>query len=75
MAKYKYIVPEVVDKLPHELDGMKFYIINCSDSEGDCWQKEYKDGRYFQLNTSKRKGFQRAEANRKMPGELSMFQP
>ena len=35
MAKYKYIVPEVVDKLPHELDGVKLYIIDCSDSEGD----------------------------------------
>ena len=48
MAKNKYIVPEVVDKLPHELDGGKLYIMDCSDSEGDSWQKKYKDGRYFQ---------------------------
>ena len=47
MAKYKDIVPEVVAKLPHDLDGVKLYIMDCSDSEGDTWQKKYKDGRYF----------------------------
>ena len=34
MAKYKDIVLEVVDKLPHDLDGVKLYIMDCSDSEG-----------------------------------------
>ena len=75
MAKYKYIVPEVVDKLSHKLDGMKLYIMDCSDSEGDSWQKKYKDGRYFQLNTSNRKGFRRYRRIGKCQGNYQCSNP
>ena len=75
MAKYKDIVPEVVDKLPHDLDGVKLYIMDCSDSEGDTWQKKYKDGRYFQLNTSKRKGFRGQRRIGKCQGNYECSNP
>ena len=75
MAKYKDIVPEVVDQLPHELDGLKLYIMDCSDSEGDSWQRKYKDGRYFQLNTSKKKDFRGQRRIGKCQGNYQCSNP
>ena len=56
MELFRDIVPEVKEKVPLDIDGTKMYFIECSDDTID-WQQKYKDGRYFTLNTSKRKGF------------------
>ena len=58
MALYKDFIPEVVDKIPHNIDGLHHYVIDCREDENSLdWQKRYWDGRYFHLNSSKRKGF------------------
>ena len=57
MSKFNKIYPEIVQSLPHDINGTKMYIIDCSGLDENDWQKKYKDGRYFRLNTSKRKGF------------------
>ena len=49
--------------------------MDCSDSEGDTWQKKYKDGRYFQLNTSKRKGFRGQRRIGKCQGNYECSNP
>ena len=49
MSPFKGMLPDVVDHIPNDVDGTKFYIIDVP--EGD------QDGRYFVMNTSKRKGF------------------
>ena len=69
MSKFKKIDPEVVESIPHDINGTKMYIMDCSGS-GDIneWQKKYKDRRYFKLNTSKRKGFRGLRRIRKCCG-------
>ena len=62
MEIFTAIVPEVVDSIPHAIDGDGIYYIKCSEGENNeeddtSWQRRYKDGRYFQLHTSRRKGF------------------
>ena len=58
MTLYKDFIPEVVDKIPHNIDGLHHYVIDCREDENSLdWQKRYRDGRYFQLNSSRRKGF------------------
>ena len=58
MTLYKDFIPEVVDKIPHNIDGLHHYMIDCREDENSLhWQKRYRDGRYFHLNSSRRKGF------------------
>ena len=48
MALYKDFIPEVVDKIPHNTDGLHHYMIDCREDENSLdWQKRYRDGRYF----------------------------
>ena len=58
MTLYKDFIPEVVDKIPHNIDGLHHYMIDCREDENSLdWQKRYRDGRYFHLNSSRRKDF------------------
>ena len=58
MTLYKDFIPEVVDKIPHNINGLNHYMIDCREDENPLdWQKRYRDGRYFHLNSSRRKGF------------------
>ena len=58
MTLYKDFIPEVVDKIPHNINGLHHYMIDCREDENSLdWQKTYRDGRYFHLNSSRRKGF------------------
>ena len=58
MTLYKDFIPEVFDKIPHNIDGLHHYMIDCREDENSLdWQKRYRDGRYFHLNSSRRKGF------------------
>ena len=58
MTLYKDFIPEVVDKISHNMDGVHHYMIDCREDENLLdWQKRYRDGRYFHLNSSWRKGF------------------
>ena len=46
MALYKDFIPEVVDKIPHNIDGLHHYMIDCREDENSLdWQKRYRDGR------------------------------
>lgn len=56
MRQFRHIEPEVVDKIPFDIDGDKVYKIDCSEDPDNYFQK-YRDGRYFSLNTGSRKGF------------------
>ena len=53
MALYKDFIPEVVEKIPHNIDGFHHYMIDCREDENSL----HWDGRYFHLNSSRRKGF------------------
>ena len=55
MDAYKNIVPEIVEFIPWEIDGKKYYMIDVPESE--LYYSRTKDGRYFNLKTSSRKGF------------------
>ena len=47
--------PEVVDSIPANINGKKFYMTDLE--EGDNYTKKYKDGRYFAVHSSRRRGF------------------
>ena len=49
------MIPEVVSKVPHNINGLKFYIIDVPPE--DAFYSKYKDGRYFEMHSSSRKGF------------------
>ena len=55
MKPYKGMVPAVVREVPHDVDGLKYYIIDVPEEEPFC--TKYRDGRYFELHSSTRKGF------------------
>ena len=55
MQPFARMVPEVVESIPANINGKRFYMIDLQ--EGDSYTKKYKDGRYFATHTSKRKGF------------------
>ena len=46
------MIPEVVDRLPHKINGRKFYMLDVD--ENDKYRDKYKDGRYFSMHSSKR---------------------
>ena len=55
MSPFKGMLPDVVDSIRHNIDGTHFYIIDVP--EGNHFCSKYRDGRYFVMNTSRRKGF------------------
>ena len=56
MRPFCGMIPEVVNKLPHDINGVKFYIIDVPQE--DPFHTKYRDGRHFELHSSSRKGFQ-----------------
>ena len=52
---FKGMIPDVVAQIPHDIDGTKFYMVDVP--EEDSFFTKYRDGRYFDLHTSRRKGF------------------
>ena len=55
MDPYKRMIPEVVDKLPHNINGKRFYMLDVGEDEK--YTDKYKDGRFFAMHSSRRKGF------------------
>ena len=55
MRPFWGMIPEVVSKVPHNINGLKFYIIDVPPE--DAFYSKYKDGRYFEMHSSSRKGF------------------
>ena len=55
MKPFWGMIPEVVNKLPHDIDGVKFYIIDVPQEEA--FHTRYRDGRHFEMHSSSRKGF------------------
>ena len=55
MEEYKDMVPTVVAEIPYDIDGTRWYMIDVP--EEDAFFAKYRDGRFFQLHTSRRKGF------------------
>ena len=55
MSPFRGMLPDVVDQVPHDIDGTHFYLIDVPEDD-NFWSK-YRDGRYFLINTSSRKGF------------------
>ena len=49
------MVPEVVSEISYNIDGLKYFMIDVP--EDDIFFTKYRDGRYFELHTSRRKGF------------------
>ena len=46
---------DVVAEIPYDIDGTRWYIIDVP--EEDAFFAKYRDGRFFQIHTSRRKGF------------------
>ena len=55
MTPFIGMLPEVVNKIPCDANGLKYYLIEVGEGEYFC--DKYKDGRYFVMNTTRRKGF------------------
>jgi hypothetical protein len=53
-AQFDDVAPELVDECPYEIDGKKHYVISATP---ETWNKLKEDGRYFDLNTCKKRGF------------------
>ena len=53
MWKFKDMNPQRVDNIPWDVDGANIYRIICRPDE---WVDKSHDGRWFQMNTSARKG-------------------
>ena len=49
------MLPEVVNRIPWDVNGIKYYLVEVHEDEYFC--DKYKDGHYFVMNTSWRKGF------------------
>ena len=56
MAPFLGMVPDLVDRIPHDVDGLRYFIIDVPEDTWYC--PLYHDGRNFTMNTSKRKGFE-----------------
>ena len=52
---FKGMVPQVVSEIPYNIDGLKYFMIDVP--EDDIFFTKYRDGRYFELHTSRRKSF------------------
>ena len=55
MSPFRGMLPDVVDHIPHDIDGTHFYLIDVPEDDNFC--SKYRDGRYFLMNPSSRKGF------------------
>ena len=55
MTPFISMLPEVVNKIPWDANGLKYYLVKVGEGEYFC--DKYKDGRYFVMNTTRRKGF------------------
>ena len=55
MKPFQGMVPDVVSSIPYNIDGTKFYIIDVPQE--DPFHTKYRDGRYFLMYFSSRKGF------------------
>ena len=55
MKPYQGMVPDVVSQIPYDINGLKYYIIDVPEDDPFC--TKYRDGRYFELYSSSRKGF------------------
>ena len=55
LNEFEGMIPEVVDTCPYDINGLKYYLIDVPEDKTMFFY--YWDGRYFQMNTSRRKGF------------------
>ena len=55
MKPYQGMVPDVVSEIPHDINGLKYYIVDVPEEDPFC--TKYREGRYFELHSSSRKGF------------------
>ena len=55
MNPFKGMIPYVVEKIPYDINGTKYYMIDVPEDQQ--FFVKYRDGRYFDMNTSTRKGF------------------
>ena len=55
MRPFIGMLPEVVNKIPWDANGLKYYLVEVGEGEYFC--DKYKDGCYFIMNTTRRKGF------------------
>ena len=55
MRTFIGMLPEVINKIPWDANGLKYYLVEVDEGEYFC--DKYKDGRYFVMNTTRRKGF------------------
>ena len=70
MKPFFGMLPEVVNRIPWNVDGLKYlYVVEVRDNEYFC--DKYKDGRYFVMNTSQRKGFRGIQCTGKFRGNFT----
>ena len=55
MKLFKGMIPDVVAQIPHDINGLKYYAIDIPEDQ--TFFSRYRDGRYFDMNSSTRKGF------------------
>ena len=55
MKLFKGMIPDVVTQIPHDINGLKYYAIDIPEDQ--TFFSRYRDGRYFDMNSSTRKGF------------------
>ena len=54
MRQFIGMLPEVVNKIPWDANGLKYYLVEVGEGEHFC--DKYKDGRYFHYEYNKKKG-------------------
>ena len=68
MHPYRGMIPQVVNKVPWDINGLKSYIMEIPEGEYFC--DKYRDGRFFVMNTSRRKGFRGIRRTGKCKGNF-----
>ena len=61
-------LPEVVNKIPWDANGLKYYLVEVGEGEYFC--DKYRDGCYFVVNTTRRKGFRGVRHKGKCQGNF-----
>ena len=69
MRTFKGMLPEVVNRIPWDVNGIKYYLVVVHEDEYFC--DKYKDGCYFVMNASWRKGFPGICHTRKCRGNFT----
>ena len=64
MKPFFGMLPEVVNRIPWNVDGLKYYVVEVHDNEYFC-------DKYFVINTSQRKGFQGIRCTGKCRGNFT----